>query len=297
MHGLTAASSCRSTAVAIIVLTLIAGCNEQTMESPWTAEPIQIDGTKTDWNGLPTFYFEQEGVQFGVCNDSVNLYVLFRFTGEQKARLISVSGLTLWFDSAGGKKRTFGIHFAGRADPSKIMEQGMVNGRMRAGRMGEGGKDSKDSGTEVRGDMSAEQLEELRRMRSLLGDEITVIDGVTNEKVFVPVNGSSGPGAAFTGKEGIYTYEFSIPLSPKDEDGYGMGTAPGRTIGLGIEWGFDRDKMKDMRGERDGRMPGGRGGGGRMGGMGGMRGGRGPGHRMQPPKKTEIWLKVPLAAG
>ncbi|UCF05586.1 MAG: hypothetical protein JSV33_00700 [bacterium] len=279
--------------LSLFLLLLLAGCNEQTMESPWAGEPIQIDGMKADWNELPTFYFEREGVQFGVCNDTTNLYVLFRFTGEQKARLISVSGLTLWFDSAGEKKRTFGIHFAGRAELSMMPGRGMRGGRMRDGVMGESGMDSSDSGMGARGDVTAEQLEEIRRMRFLLGDEITVIDGVTNEKSFVPVDGSRGPRAAFTGEKGIYTYEFSIPLSPSDENSYGIGAAPGQTIGLGMEWGMDRDDMKRTWGERKGRMPGEPGGGG----MGGMPGGRGPGRRMQSPKKVKIWLQVPLAAG
>jgi len=89
-------------------------------------------------------------------------------------------------------------------------------------------------------------------------------------------------------------YELRVPLAYGDESTLGIGSAPGKKIGLGFE-----TPEIDMAALRQGM--GGRGGGMMPGGMdGGMRGGgtRGSGMRGGTmPEAFQLWIKIGLAAG
>jgi hypothetical protein len=251
--------------------TLVAGCKTQEVQTHWSAEPVQVDGEMTGWDGMPTTYFEELGAQLGLCNDSEKLYVLFRFNNQAWARAIRMGGVTLWLDNSGKKKKDFGIRYTGGLPLSELQ-------KMRPS----------DKGG-FRETLTPEQQQRLAEMEEAVSDQITIIDKQSSQEKTMRADGSGGPAVCFASPQGTYTYEFSIPLKSGDVFDYGIGAEPGQVICLGLEWGGmgkeNRQRMMD-------RM-----GGGPPGGMGGRRGGRPPGGgRMQPPEEQELWVKTQLAS-
>ena len=253
---------------------LLVGCKTQEVQTNWSAEPVKVDGEMTEWPGGSTVYFEDLGVQLGLRNDNQNLYLLFRFSDQAWARAIRMGGVTLWLDNSGKKKKDFGIRYAG--GPPLSEPQKMVT-------PSRGG---------FRETMTAEQQQRLRDMEEAAADQITVIDRKSNQEIALPPDGSDGPAVCFASPQGIYTYEFSIPLAKDNVFDCGIGAQPGQEICLGLEWGgmSKEDRQKMMRGMGPGR------GDGPPGGTGGGRGGgprSGPG--MRAPEKQELWVKIQLA--
>lgn len=269
--------------LALSNLVLLAGCKTQEVQTHWSAEPVQVDGEMTEWASGSTVYFEDPGVQLGLCNDSKNLYILFRFSNQAWARAIRMGGVTLWLDNSGKKKKDFGIRYTGGPSLSELQ-------RMRPS--SEGG---------FRESLTPEQEQRLAEMEKATADQITVIDKKSNQTITLAADGSGGLAVSFDSPQGIYTYEFSIPLRKNDVLDYAIEAQPGQTICLGLEWG---GMSKEDRERMGGGPPGGMGGGppggmdgGPPGSMGGGRGG-GPrgGGRMQPPEEQELWVKTQLAS-
>jgi hypothetical protein len=272
-------------------LILLAGCGTQEVQTHWSAAPVKVDGEMTEWASGSTVYFEETGVQLGLCNDSENLYILFRFNNQAWAQAIRMGGVTLWLDNSGKKKKDFGIRYNGGPSPS----------------------DRQKLGTNDRGGfqetLTPEQQQRLAEMEEATSDQITVIDKKSNQEKTMRADGSGGLTACFASPQGTYTYEFSIPLKKGDAFDYGIGAQPGQIICLGLEWGGmgNEDRQQMMKGMGDG-PPGGMGGGppggmgdGPPGGMGGGppggMGGRsegGPG--MQQTEEQELWVKTQLAS-
>ncbi len=252
---------------------LLSGCKNQEVPSHWSAQPVQVDGQMTDWAGIPANYLEDSGVQLGLCNDNQNLYILFRFSNQAWARTIRMGGVTLWLDNSGKKKKDFGIRYTGGPSLSEMQGQGMGD---------RGG---------FRESLTPEQKKRFLQRQAAMANKITVINKERNKESTIPASGSSGLAAGSAVLQGIYTYEFRIPLQKGDISHYGIGTQPGQAISLGLEWGgmsdANRERMKRMGSGPPGGMGGGRGGGR----SGGPRGGSRP----QPPEEQEIWVKTRLA--
>jgi hypothetical protein len=260
------------TAKALLLLTLtsstlLGGCRTQEAQTHWSAAPVKIDGEMTGWEGMPTNYFEDLGAQLGLCNDSENLYILFRFSNDPWARAIRLGGVTLWLDNSGKKKKDFGIRYTGGLSLSELQ-------KMRPSDKG-GFRES----------LTPEQQQHLAEMEKTVSDQITIIDKKSSQEKTIRADGSGGTAVCFGSPQGTYTYEFSIPLKKGDVFDYGIGAEPGQVICLGLEWG---GMGKQYRQEIMERM-----GGGPPGGMGG--GPRGGG-RMQPPEEQELWVKTQLAS-
>lgn len=244
------------------------------LTSFWTPVPIIVDGEVTDWDSIPTVYLEDEGVAVGICNDSTNVYIMYRFRDAKSLRAIRMTGLKIWLDAKGKKKKDFGIRYNGGPTFSEIQELT--------------GADEEDSF----GNMSQERRE--RMMQRMSGEEVrfTVIYRGKEQREAIPTDGSMGPAVSFASSDGFVAYEFSIPLQTSDYGTFGIGAQPDKKIGIGSEWGGRRER----EGRDDGMMGMGRGGGGRGGDFGGGRkGSRGGGSRMQMPKKQEFWFKTELA--
>jgi hypothetical protein len=258
---------------------VLVSCRTQEVQTHWSVEPVRVDGEMVDWTSGSMFYFEDPGVQLGLSNDSRNLYLLFRFSNQAWARAIRMGGITLWLDNSGKKKKDYGIRYTG--GPPLL-------GLRMPGASDQGG---------FRGAMTSEQQQRLSEMEQDSTGRITLIDNKSNQEISLRTDGSGGPTIAFASPQGIYSYEFSIPLDKNDVFDYGIGAKPGQIISLGLEWGGmskeDRQKMREKMG---GGMGGGPPGGMGRGSMGGGQGGRpGSGSRSQSTEKQELWVKTQLA--
>lgn len=262
------------------ILFIAAGCNAKKAESLPLNHEIKIDGSFDDWTDIPINPYDDDQVGLSLCNDNQDLYILFRFQSQEWARMIRMSGLTLWIDQKGGKDRTFGIRYNGGPSQEQIMENLPDQFKARMENMTE---------------------EQKARMESRMQGHPVRLEVVDNRADQVwPLDSANKYGleVKYGFVDGFHTYEAKIPLKIISADFYGIEIKPGREIGLGAEWGGPgnfRDHMRERPeggGGFGGNPPPG-GGGGRGGGMG-----RPPGGGMRPnmPEKQEFWLKADLSA-
>lgn len=290
------------TLVAVIALPAL-GCNGgEQIDSHWAYVPLKIDGNGADWAEYPVRYFRDQEVSVGLANDSANLYIMMRFRDPKWMRTIRMSGLNLYFDNEGGKKKRFTLIYRGGPDPSQLK-----------------GLDSLDVGPRGGGDRQMPEGMQDRmgeRMKDAKGKEfICAIDGQIFDKE-IPTDGAEGPRAAAAYDVGFFTYEFAVPLQENLVRFYGINAAPGTKIGIGVLWGDMSELKQGMRdgggpdgggmggppgggGGMGGGPPGGGGGmgGGPPGGGGGMGGPPGGGGGQSQPAKQEIWIKSVLSSG
>lgn len=272
---------------ALIAISLIAGCKSQEAPCSWADKPMKVDGKMADWTGLPTTYFEDEGAVLGLSNDDKNLYIQVRFKDQKWVKTIKMSGLSLWFDNKGKKKKNLGIKYHGA--PSCLD----------MGKLGEGDFGGDKSGA------NQGRTEQMMSKMPQMKDKLVFIDKEGLIETEIPFDGSRGPAVQTDTSMGFYLYEFSIPLGESNINAYGMNVQPGQKFSIGAEWGDMSDMKNNMKemgsppsgGGMGGGPPGGGMGGGGMGGgpPGGGTGGPGSGG-MQTPSKQEVWLKTILAS-
>ena len=266
------------TVLVALMLGFMAGCKSQEVECGWCGNRMLIDGQRVDWNNMPFSYFEDEDVVLGLSNDNDNLYIFFSFKNRQWARMIQMSGLTLWLNGEGKKNKDWGIRFRGGPELPKNMRgdrpEGLPSDRM-------AGMDDKVEAH---------------------GAAFVILDKYNDRELTIDTAGADGPAVGTALANDIYTYEFRIPFKSADDDIFKLIAEPGSKICIGSQWGgMDRDAMKDMGGKMGsmpgGDMPGGGMPGGGMGGGppgGGRMGGR-PGGDRQMPEEQEIWVQTVLA--
>lgn len=263
--------------VAIACLICTAAGQAMEISSCWVTEPPIVDGRATDWDSIPTTYLGDEGVVLGLCNDSTNVYVLFRFRDPGWLRAIRMTGLTLWLDAEGKEKEEFGIRYYGGPSLAELME------------LAEPGDNNLLSG------LPPERRERMEERMERRKEELIVIYRGREQPDAILTDGSAGPLVDFGSSRTLFTYEFAVPLQGSDYATFGMAAEPGSIISVGFAWGGmrrgDIGKMGDAvpggfaGGERGGPPRG----GGRMGGAGPDRG------RMEPPEEHEFWVRTPLA--
>jgi len=267
---------------------------------------ITIDGDSSDWDGLPNVYLENSLRVVAASHDDGQLYVMYRFGDERLAEQLLQRGVILWFNGDGktkNKDEAFGIRYTG----SEAMAAAV---------------DLADPDEHAGPDSEASEHRPPRDMRSLAKQRpdpgtLTVIrHGV---KDVIPEGHPPGPNAASAIHDGVFCYEFRIPLAEIGGKVADRNPSKKRTVALGIQIGgttkAERESIEaaledslgrgggppagDVGGMGGGR-PGGMGGGGR-GGMGGMGGGgrSGPppdGSDAQKRLNPEIhWVKVEFA--
>lgn len=121
----------RNTLIAItasIPLLFIAGCSSPLVySSVWQSKPVTIDGKATEWR-IPLDYFDDKTkLNFSITNDNTNLYFCIRATEDETQKGIIHSGLQIWIDTTGGKKKQVGVRFP-------VIERGVSSSESSSGR-------------------------------------------------------------------------------------------------------------------------------------------------------------------
>lgn len=235
-------------------------------ESRFPDRQIIIDGGSGDWAGN-LFVVKGEGVTLGFLNDQEYLYICLRAEDNGTRGQILRSGLTVWFDPKGGKKKALGIKFP----------IGMPPGEWPMPR------EEYPEEPEFKGRFE-ENLNELQIIRSEKEEpeKMEIADAKGIEIKLLP-----------SGR--FLVYELKIPLVQSEQNPIAVGAQPGRTIGVGFETGkLDFGSMA----RRPGRMPGGggmppMGGSFGRGGMGRIGGAR----AAQIPEELKIWATVKMGSG
>ena len=84
---------------------------ESIVESKWVTAPMTIDGSNNEWEEDTLTFEKKVNVDYAFRNDSENLYVLFIFKEPRFMSSINKTGMTLWFNTEGKKKKKHGIRF------------------------------------------------------------------------------------------------------------------------------------------------------------------------------------------
>ena len=276
--------------VIVITTMSLTGCKKTEFESGWKDREIVIDGDHTDWKNALT-YIEKKKVSIGLLNDDDYLYVCLVPATRQIQNQITRLGFTLWFDAAGGKKKTFGIHY-----PLGMMNSGMS---------------MRELGFDPRPGMGDPDPERMQRLIELSLSDLEILGEEEGDARMMGVDQAQGIDVEVGNMTETFTYELRVPLRRDEDHPFAIGVEDAAAVGVGFETGqIDiekmREEMKDRMGSggRGGGGMGGRGRGGRGGGRmagappGGGRGGGMRGGSMQPdiPDPLKVWVKVSLAA-
>jgi hypothetical protein len=199
------------------------------VESQWVGGPVKIDGLDDDWKDARFALDEGSKAEYALKNDGENLYVIFVFRSPLAATTIDFTGMKVYFDLDGKKKKELGLHFFKKDITGSQLIAAM----------------------EKRGEAPTEaQKAEILKGKGYYLFECEVLNAKK-----VPVSSDAAvktvpPTYRIGTRERILIYEFRIPLSRTNQPG-GLGATPGQTIGLGFEWGgVTKAIMKDTVGMR-----------------------------------------------
>ncbi len=300
---------------------------EESMESPWLDKEVVVDGLGGEWKGDGR-KIRGTKLKAATAHDDQFFYVSLSTKNGDLQRQILRGGLVLWLDDAAGENKSFGIRFPlpMREYRDQLREQGRGDGARAPGaERGRRGRRSPDA--------MWQRIQEIEQ-------EVEILSGLGEVTHRSKVAELDGIEVAMDRLEDRWVLEYKIPMhasgtdtaaQTEDEEkadvvvpAWGIKTATGGQMSLGIEIpGFDPE-MRDRDGEggnpgngesgRGGGFGGPRGGGfgggfggGRSGGFGGPGGagggrsggglGRGSGGRPEPQEPIEVWTLVRLAEG
>jgi len=188
---------------------------DDTVPSGWASTLVRIDGAADDWADADFYVEEKYGVDYAFKNDDKNLYVFFIFRDPKFLSTIDMTGMKIFYNLDGKKRKNIGLHFNRKQVPAEE-----IIARM-----------------EKEGDVLTEQqkAEMMAKKMFMLYDA-----EVISAKRQVATGGqddSQPPNFRFArGQDKSLAYEFRIPLSQAEHAG-GLGVLPGQALTLGFEWG------------------------------------------------------------
>lgn len=266
-----------------LILFSTEGCSNKMLEtkSVWAENNIDIDGSITDWQEIPVISTDDNILNFKLCNDNDYLYTVFYSRDMSLGGQIKMTGVKLWIDSTGGKKKKTGLFFSGGPELSPMRDSAQPEGPLQPRK------------SELSPKNRSANMEFMEK------DKFTIIDDEGDVDV-LSKSGINGPAIEYGTSDGTIIYELKIPLRIKGLESYAIRANPGDEISVCLEM-QGRGKPEGMEGKRPegGPPPGGEnmtGGGTPPGGGGGPGRGMPPGREMPKETKKEIWLKILLAS-
>ncbi len=218
----------------LLSLVILAVCfagfsKEKAVESMWVGSSLSIDGLDDDWAG-DTLNFEKKfEVDYAFRNDADNLYVLFIFKDPVYQSTIKDTGMTLWINTEGKKKKKYGIHFNIR----RVTAEGLISILEKKGPLPEAEKNnirSKPFYFFYQGDVKNKKGKILTP--TALGGELAV-----------PLFGVQA-------KQKMIVYELVMSLRILEKLSAKHKMEPGKTVKVGFEWGGLTERMKAQRMKR-----------------------------------------------
>jgi hypothetical protein len=259
--------------VMIFAISLTGFSKKKIVASSWIGMPLSIDGSHTDWTDVTFTSAKRLSIDYGFKNDGENLYVIFIFRESRYLSTIRSTGMTIWFNSEGKKKRNCGIKFT----KEQVSAEEFISYL-----------------EQRKGPLPEEEKNEIRSRRNYFLHKITVVGKKSKSSRQVYDKGEIKPAVFRTAEQKDATvYEFAIPLKRVAEKAPGIGTEPGKIVKVGFEWGGITEEMKAARIKRL------KGAGGTPGKLVSTsdksRKSAGVTRSRQGPKKYTIWVDVQLA--
>ncbi|MEP2608500.1 MAG: hypothetical protein ABJH57_01635, partial [Cyclobacteriaceae bacterium] len=237
--------------ISIALLSLfVFGCASLDKATP-TTHQINIDGSGSDWPELD-LYDQSVGIQYGVTYDNTNLYVLAKAYDQDAIRQILASGLTVWVDANGKKKKEVGVKYP------------MLEGERERGR-----REREPGG--VRGERAP--MGGVNELLNTIQLNNMMVKGIFSEDMqLVQKNLLKVDLDVMIGFDSTHNllYEMKMPLVLLKQKTKG----DLEKLALGFEVSDDARPTQGTRPDNVGAGGGGRGSGGRGGGGGGRSGGR-----------------------
>ncbi len=247
----------------IVLLITVGGCSSLQIASRWKDDAIRVDGKNDDWAGK-TELIQAKKLTVGFSNDSDFVYVMLSTTDRATSRMLMTQGLTVWFDTAGGRTKVFGIHYP----------LGLFGSRSGRGRDEQG-----DPFGAFRGNTSLSEME--------------ILGPGSDDVHRVPVSSADGILARGSASESGFVYELKVPYTSNERQSYSIHARTGSLLGIGFLTP-EMSAAESGSGESSAGTGGGRGRGGRGGGGSSM--GSTPDRVQSSVEPLREWMTVQLVA-
>lgn len=194
-------------------------------QSKWIKERIVMDGSDEDWPEELRQTYDKYGVEYAFKNNQNYLLGIFVFKDPEYLTSIKESGMMVWLNTEGKKKKQYGIRFW----TMKLTADHYI-----------------ELLEKQQGELTEEKKNEIRSKQTYDIPDIKVTnkDAKSKLKEEVKVRPAAFDNQEFEDK---VVYEFAIPLERVHEIAPGIGTTPGETIKVGFEWGGITEEMKEQR--------------------------------------------------
>lgn len=211
----------------MLVLAMTGYSKEESVESKWAVQPLTIDGLDDDWTGDVLTSEKKLKVDYAVRNDAQNIYVLFVFKDPKFLSTINDSGITLYFNTEGKKKKDHSFHFIKQqVAPDELIAY-----------------------LERRGELLTEEQRQTIKEKPgyivYMAERVGKKDKEAAEATQIPDILKPAFRIYRKGKEVIY--EFRVPLAKSETSPDGIGADPGRTVKVGFEWGGMTEELLKRR--------------------------------------------------
>ena len=209
----------------ILSISVSAFAKDDVFQSRWISEKIMMDGSDEDWAPEMLQTYEKFSVDYAFKNNKNYMLALFVFKDPQYLTSVNESGIIVWLNTDGKKKKRYGIRFW---NMKMTAEQYIKLLETQQGPLSE----------EQKNDILVKQTYDIPDIK------VTNKDAAAELKEEVEVRPAAFETQTF---EDRIVYEFAIPLERLYDMAPGVGTVPGETIKVGFEWGGITDEMKDQR--------------------------------------------------
>lgn len=208
----------------IMVSSVYLFSKEDLINSQQLATPVNIDGSPQDWGEIEPYLDKKVMTACAFRNNGETLFVLFILKDRKYLSSIQSSGLTIWFNTEGKKKKDYGINFIKKmvsaADYVAYLEK-------QQGPLSEADKNkilANPSYIFYQADVQNKKKKNVSQPTE---------EGEVKEAVFRSKRQGQGLG-----------YEFAIPLQRLSESAPGVGAEPGAVIKVGFEWGGMTEELR-----------------------------------------------------
>lgn len=209
----------------ILTISFSGFSKEKVVKSFWATSSVKIDGFKDDWAEVALANEKKVKVDYAFKNDAENLYVLYIFKDPKYLSSISMTGMTLWFNPEGKKKKNYGIKFIQK----QISADDLIS------------RTEKEMGP-----LPEDKKKEIRNIPSYLINDIEIVNKESKSHPQSSESSEIKPAAFRVMKQqDLLVFEFAIPMKRMMEQTSGVGVEPGKRVKVGFEWGGMTEEMRE----------------------------------------------------
>ncbi len=205
---------------------------EELIESHWLSSPVNIDGSMKDWEEIGLYLDKKVQTECALRNNNDTLFILFVLKDRKYFSSIQSSGLTIWFNTEGTKKKNYGVKFLMNTVSAADYIAGLEK---------------------QRGPLAEEEKKKILENPSYVFHQAELIDKKNKAPSQQEGSGEAGKSVFRTGNQkGELVYEFAFPLSLFPD------SVRSNILKVGFEWGgmteAARKKMRDRLAQSEGRF-------------------------------------------